>query len=118
MRRVIVESPYAAATAEGREKNVAYLRRCLRDCLMRGEAPFASYAIYTQEGVLDDAVPEQRALGIEAGLVWGRQAEATVVYLDLGVSEGMHKGMRRAMFEGRTIEQRYLDSHEVEGEQP
>ena len=108
MRRVIVESPYAAPTAQGRKDNIAYLRRALHDCLMRGEAPFASHAIYTQAGVLDDAVAEQRALGIEAGLVWGRQAEVTVVYCDRGVTEGMRQGIERAHAEARPVEHRYL----------
>lgn len=110
MRRVIVESPYAAGTAQGRKDNITYLRRRLRDCLMRGEAPFASHAIYTQHGVLDDEAPEERALGIEAGLVWGRQAEATVVYRDRGISEGMRQGILRAEAEGRPVEERYLDA--------
>lgn len=108
-RRVLVESPYAASTPEGREANITYLRRALRDCLKRGEAPFASHALYTQEGVLDDTVPEERALGIEAGLVWGRQADATVVYMDRGVSEGMKLGIERAKSEGRPVERRFLD---------
>lgn len=51
MRRVIVESPYAGDI----ERNMRYLRACLADCLRRGEAPFASHAIYTQPGVLDDS---------------------------------------------------------------
>lgn len=51
MRRVIIESPYAGNV----EANATYLRRCLRDSLLRGEAPFASHAIYTLPGVLDDA---------------------------------------------------------------
>lgn len=110
MKRVIVESPYAASTAQGRKDNITYLRRALHDCLLRGEAPFASHAIYTQAGVLDDTVPEERSLGIEAGLVWGRQAEATVVYCDRGVTEGMRLGILRAHEEGRPVEHRYLDS--------
>jgi len=67
MRRVILESPYAGDVAT----NVAYARRALRDCLLRGEAPFASHLLYTQPGVLDDTLPDERACGIEAGLIWG-----------------------------------------------
>lgn len=63
---VIVESPYAGDV----DANVTYARRALRDCLERGEAPIASHLLYTQPGVLDDTVPEQRALGIAAGLAW------------------------------------------------
>lgn len=113
MRRVILESPFAAPTAQGRKDNITYLRRCLHDCLMRGEAPFASHAIYTQHGVLDDTVPEERALGIEAGLVWGAQAEATVVYVDRGVSSGMNYGVARALSQNRSVEFRSLDGADL-----
>lgn len=73
----------------------------MADCLLRDEAPFASHALYTQPGVLDDAVPAQRALGIAAGLLWGAKAEASVFYVDRGISGGMIYGLKRAKAEGR-----------------
>lgn len=103
-RLVILESPYAGDVIE----NLAYGRDCLRDCLRRGEAPMASHLLYTQPGVLDDDVPEQRALGIAAGLAWGRVAVATVVYMDRGISKGMLHGIARAIAEGRPVEWRRL----------
>ncbi len=103
-RRVILESPYAGDV----EKNVEYARACLRDSLLRGEAPIASHLLYTQPGVLDDGVPEERAMGIEAGLAWGHEAEATVVYTDRGISGGMKYGIERAASEGRVVEYRVL----------
>lgn len=108
MRRVIVESPYAGDV----EKNLAYARACIRDYLVRGEAPFASHLLYTQPGVLRDEVPEERQWGIEAGFVWGLAAEATVVYTDYGISEGMLEDIKRADREGRKIEYRKLFSEE------
>lgn len=104
MRLVIVESPYAGDV----ERNLRYLRAAMRDCLLRGEAPYASHALYTQPGVLDDTLREERALGIEAGLQWGALAEATVVYTDLGYSRGMEQGIARARAEGRPVEVRSL----------
>lgn len=104
MRRVIVESPYRGEVG----RNLAYCRACMRDCLSRGEAPFASHLLYTQPGVLDDLVPEQRELGIGAGLAWGEVADATVVYTDLGWSSAMMLGLERAMLAGRPIEHRLL----------
>ena len=103
-RRVIVESPYAGDV----ETHVAYARAALRDCLARGEAPIASHLLYTQPGVLDDDVPEERLWGIEAGLAWSNVAEATVVYEDFGVSRGMQYGIERASREGRSIEFRVI----------
>ena len=108
MKRVVVESPYAAASVEELDLNVRYARECLRDCLKRGEAPIASHLLYTQPGVLRDEVPGERKLGIEAGLVWGAMAECSAVYTDLGISTGMRFGIERAKKEGRAIEYRKL----------
>ena len=92
MRRVILESPYAGDV----EANIKYARRCLRDSLMRGEAPIASHLLYTQPGVLDDGISEERAKGIDAGLAWRGVADATVVYTDRGISSGMRYGISAA----------------------
>jgi hypothetical protein len=96
MRRVIVESPYAGATPEETQRNVDYLRACLADCLARGEAPFASHALYTQLGILDDTKPEERRKGILAGFAWAEFAQQRVVYVDLGISSGMLQGIEHA----------------------
>jgi hypothetical protein len=66
----------------------------------RGEAPIA---LYTQRGVLRDAVPAERQRGIDAGLAWGEVAEATIVYTDRGISEGMRCGIARAERQGRPV---------------
>jgi hypothetical protein len=50
------------------EKNVKYARACIRDNLVRGEAPIASHLLFTQLDSLDDAILEERQLGINAGL--------------------------------------------------
>lgn len=104
-RLVILESPYAGDV----DANVTYARRALADSLHRGEAPIASHLLYTQPGVLDDTIPAQRALGIDAGLAWGRVADATVMYADRGITPGMQHGIDRAAAEGRVVEIRYLD---------
>lgn len=104
MRRVIIESPYAG----DRELNRWYLWACLRDSLLRGEAPFASHALYTLPTVLDDAVAEERELGINAGFSWRSSADATVVYEDLGISRGMEMGINHARAMNQTVEFRSL----------
>jgi hypothetical protein len=104
MRRVILESPYAGDI----QRNLSYARRCMHDSLSRGEAPFASHLLYTQEGILRDDIPEERQWGIDAGMVWAKQAEATVVYIDLGISKGMEYGIGNALMSGRTIEYRKI----------
>lgn len=104
MRRVIVESPYAGDIAT----NVAYARRCVRDSLLRGEAPIASHLLYTQPGVLRDHVPDERQHGIDAGLAWRHVAEASVVYTDFGISQGMRYGISAAESAGVPVEYRSI----------
>lgn len=104
MRLVIVESPFAGEV----EANKTYARACVHDCLQRGEAPIASHLLYTQPGVLDDTVPEERQRGIEAGLAWLRVADASVVYSDRGVSRGMALGIAVAEKAGVPVEYRAI----------
>lgn len=104
MRLVIIESPFAGNIMV----NIDYARRCIRDCIDRGEAPFASHLLYTQPGILDDTNHEQRKLGIQAGFEWGRLAEARVVYTDLGISPGMKAGIEEAEKLGQPVEYREL----------
>jgi hypothetical protein len=105
LKKVILESPYAGNVA----RNEHYARLALHDCLVRhNEAPIASHLLYTQPQVLDDTVPAERTLGIEAGLLWGDCAEQTVVYEDFGYSNGMKYGIERAKKAGRPIEIRRL----------
>lgn len=114
MRLVLVESPFAGDI----ERNLAYLRAALRDCLLRGEAPFASHGLYAHPDVLRDEIPNERALGIKAGLCWGARAAKTVVYIDLGVSKGMLLGIERADREGRPVEERSLPTWAASNKAP
>lgn len=102
---VILESPFSGNV----DKNIDYARKCMHDCFMRGEYPFASHLLYTQKGILDDTIPEERKLGIEAGLTWGKFAKKTVVYTDLGISKGMEFGIAEAKKQKRPIEYRNLN---------
>lgn len=112
IRLVILESPLAPKNGHTVEENVAYARKCVRDSLHRCEAPIASHLLYAQPGVLADDVPDERMLGMEAGLAWGRVADATVVYVDYGVSGGMRDGIAQAKMEKRPIEFRAFGSEE------
>jgi len=100
--KVILESPFAGDT----KKNTEYARKCMADCFKRGEYPFVSHLLYTQ--CLDDTILKEREIGIEAGLEWGKSAEKTVVYTDLGISKGMEYGIKSAKKAKRKIEYRKL----------
>ena len=108
MRRVIIESPFAGKTEHEREPKLRYLRACMRDSLLRGEAPFASHGLYTQPGVLDDNVPAEREHGIQAGFAWRNVADGTVFYHDLGWSRGMLAGWEDAKMASRSSRSPHL----------
>lgn len=106
---VDVESPYTAATKAEVIRNIRYARACVRDSLLRGEFPYASHLFYTQPGVLDDNVPNERTKGIDAGkAIIQKLGAKTVVYTDLGISAGMRLGIKLAEDAGREIEYREL----------
>jgi hypothetical protein len=112
MVRVVVESPLGAPDRAGIEDNKTYARACVRDCLERGEAPYASHLFYDQPGVLNDLDPNERNMGMLAGMQWGAQAHKVVVYLDRGLSAGMQAGIDYYRHRGIPIEERYLYGRE------
>jgi hypothetical protein len=109
MKLVVIESPFAGDV----EANIRYARAAMADSLARGEAPIASHLLYTQPGILDDRNPEDRTLGIEAGLLWASRAELTAAYVDLGISSGMAAAIERSRAEDRPVEMRSLDEWEI-----
>lgn len=89
---VIIESPYAGDVA----RNLRYVRAAMRDSLLRGEAPYASHALYTQPGVLDDDDPAERRLGMDGAAPYRKRADWTAFYTDLGTSSGIEEGLELA----------------------
>lgn len=108
MKKVIMESRFSAANVEGLVRNKKFTLACMRDCFMRGEAPYASHVIYAQTHILDDFVAHERAIGMHAGFLWGDLGELTIVYVDLGISTGMQMGIDHAIKMGRPVEYRTL----------
>ncbi len=102
--RTIIESPFAGDVT----RNLRYLRAAMKDAIHKGEAPYASHGLYTQEGVLDDTIPEERKLGMEAGFAWGEAAQKVVAYTDLGLTPGMERGLAIAEDRGLIVETRQL----------
>lgn len=118
MKRIVVETPYKpdlvlekhpAEWLEKLRNNVKYARACVRYVMIEhGHAPFASHLLYTQPGILDDQDGKERVLGIDAGLEWARVAgEESWFFTDLGISEGMLKGLASAKEQGRPF--RYVE---------
>ena len=102
MIKVILESPYAGDV----KINIEYAKKCLKHSLLQNEAPICSHLLHTQ--VLDDLIPEQRKLGIEAGLAWKTVADKHIFYIDLGMSKGMEYALEQAVKNGSHIEFRKI----------
>jgi hypothetical protein len=105
---VVIESPFGSRNIKTVYRNIIYARLCVRDSFLRGEFPFASHLLYTQDLILDDNDSEERELGIEAGLTWGMYADLTAIYQDLGMTIGMTIGEQKAQSQGRRVERRVL----------
>lgn len=102
MRLVIIESPYAGQIT----RNLNYAHLAVRDCIRRGETPYASHIMLTR--ALDDTIPDQRYAGINAGFIWASVADAVVVYRDFGISAGMREAIKEHKRNGRVIEYRNI----------
>ena len=116
--RVIIESPFAGDTEEEAALNEEYLNAALAHSLALGEAPFASHGLYTRKGVLDDAIPEERRKGIDAGFEWRAVAEKTVFYGDRGITKGMVEGLEHSVEIGVPVVFRSLDATPVSIDPP
>lgn len=109
MKRVVIESPYAGESDTDIKINEIYGEFCMRDCLTRhNETPYASHLLYTRKYALDDKVPEQRKLGIQAGFFWRDVAEKTVFYIDMGMTSGMKEGITDCEIKGKEFEVRHI----------
>ncbi len=102
MKLVIIESPYSGNVG----RNKLYLQACIKDCLRRGESPYASHQMLTE--ALNDLKPEERDAGIKAGFAFHQVADYSAVYYDFGVSEGMQLGAYNMQHLGRPVLYRKL----------
>ncbi|MCE9635786.1 MAG: DUF4406 domain-containing protein [Planctomycetes bacterium] len=73
MKRIFVCSPYRGDVAA----NVEIARAACREVLRAGDAPLVPHLLYPD--VLDDDVPAERSLGIEAGRCWLAMANEVLV---------------------------------------
>lgn len=111
---IALESPFQGGSPEATELNVIYARKAFKHSLMvHGEIPFASHLLYTQDGILDDTIPAERALGISAGFYTNLLAHKTVLYIDLGISRGMLEGAKASYAANRPLVLRSLEVGEL-----
>ena len=96
---VVIESPYAGDI----ERNLTYASRAMAWAIERSMAPIASHLLYTQPGILDDAKPDQRTLGMFLGYEWMKQAHEVYFFEDYGWSSGMVQAKHMAALLGKRV---------------
>lgn len=106
MKLVILESPFRANQLHSEAEHIAYAKRCVADCIRRGESPYASHLIIP--GALDDNIHSERMAGIVCGYAWWDAAEGVIFYLDYGWSEGMKAALLRCVEQNKPHAQRYI----------
>jgi hypothetical protein len=118
-RYTCIESPFKGGDWSETQTNIRYARACAKDCLDQGEIPYASHMFFTQRGILDDRIKEERDKGIRAGkdIEWLMHVASKFVegvyvcsafYTDRGMSPGMELGIKEAKSVGREIVVRQL----------
>lgn len=105
---VVLETRYVSEDIATMIKYRKFTLACIRDCLKRGEAPYASHMLFTETNALGEFSPDERAIGMHSGFLWGSNAVKTVVYTDLGLGLGMQQGIKSAQEVGRSVEYREL----------
>jgi len=108
MKLVMIESPYWSKNKEQLKQNIEYAKKCLLDSLNRGEAPFASHLLYTRV-LKNDAITKHRYMGLSAAFAWAKKADLVAVYIDLGFTAGINKGIQNAQKNKIPIEYRRLN---------
>ena len=104
VRRVVVVSPFVGDS----EGNAIYARNCVRDCLVRGEAPVFPELAYLDSGVLDFGSEEDCLTAEITSRALEVGADALVVYNDLGIEPNMLSAIERSARAGVPVEYRSL----------
>ena len=101
---IYICSPYRANTEEQLQKHIEYARELTRAELLAGRCPVAVHLYMTQ--CLDEDKPEERSIGLAAGIGASHHCHKMVVGKRFGISEGMSGEIRTAEELGIEIEYR------------
>ena len=95
---IYVASPYGAPDQDGIDANLLFVKEAGRAVIAAGHTPVIVHLVYP--ALLDDAVPEQRALGIQMDFQLLDNCDVLAYYVHKGVSNGMDQEIRRALEKG------------------
>jgi len=97
MKRVFICSPFAADPY----RNVKNALMYCREAVLQGYAPYAPHAYLPQ--ALDDTNPEERILGMVAGMSFLDTCDELWAFYDEAPSDGMQLELSAAGSLGKTI---------------
>lgn len=95
---IYVASPYGSPTREGIERNLEFVKKAGKAVIAGGHSPVIVHMMYP--ALLDDDVPEERALGCAMDLQILELCHALAYYAANGVSRGMDGEIRYALERG------------------
>ena len=101
MKRVYICSPYRGDGSTNTETNEAFAVMLCKLAISRGYAPIAPH-LYLPKA-LDDNKPEERQIGIDAGLAFLEVCDELWFCYKYGISEGMQKELQAAIDAGKTV---------------
>ena len=108
MKLIYVASPLSGDV----EKNIEYAKNACRTVMDSGHAFFAPHLLYTS--FLDDAVPEERKLGMDMGLAVLERCDELWAF-GPWVSEGMAVEIERAQCLGIPVRRMELGETQERG---
>ena len=115
MQRVFLETP----TSGNRDPEIyeRFAKACIRDSILRKEAPLSVFLLYKQPGILFDENPDEKTLGRLAASEWNKICTRIIVYKDLGVTKEMQRTIDDAIKEDCIVEYRTLNDPELKNNQ-
>lgn len=99
--RILVCSPYGTNSADW-DNHTALARSICVAVIEAGGAPLAPHLHYTQ--FLNDLNKSDREVGLECASAWLDVADAMLVYVAKGISDGMRREMREARTLGKKVQ--------------
>lgn len=94
MKRVYICSPFRAKDSAELDRNIDYAQELTRKALEAGLAPITPHLYITQ--CLNEDNPEERAVGLAAGLELLKGCDFVIAGIRYGVSEGMSREIQTA----------------------
>lgn len=95
---IYIASPYGAPTAQKIQENLDFVKKAGHAVIQGGHTPVIVHLVYP--AILNDDVPEERALGCLMDLQLLDHCDALVYYAHKGVSRGMDGEIRYALEHG------------------